>query len=131
MKELKLYDLALELANRTHCDPKTLTRAARDYLDMEPAFALGCAMAALRWLGEGWGFDITSADVAEAYDRAMDAASRLNKIDDVTDQIQRLVESNESASMLFVRQSLHGRMRARFGKKNTNPHSIKGTIQRP
>ena len=54
LKELKLSDLALELANRTHCDPKTLTRAARDYLDMEPAFALGCAMAALRWLSEGW-----------------------------------------------------------------------------
>ncbi|MEN8800507.1 MAG: hypothetical protein ABF297_00905, partial [Thiogranum sp.] len=49
-KELKLYDLALELANRTPCDPKTLTRAARDYLDMEPAFALGSAMAALHWL---------------------------------------------------------------------------------
>ena len=46
----------------------------------------------------------------EAYDRAMDAASRLNIIDDVTDQIRQLVESNESASMLFVRQALHGRM---------------------
>ncbi len=109
-KEIKLYDLALELANRSHCDPKTLTRAARDYLDAEPAFALGCAMAALRWLSEGWGYEVTSADVVEAYDRAIDAASRLKKIDDVTDQIRQLVESNESTSMLFVRRALHGRM---------------------
>jgi hypothetical protein len=113
-KALELYDLALELANRTPCDPKTLTRAARDYLDAEPAFALGCAMAALYWLSEGWGYEVTSADVLEAYDRALDAASRLNKIDDVTDQIRQLVESSESASMLFVRQSLHRRMRAYF-----------------
>jgi tetratricopeptide (TPR) repeat protein len=117
-KDLKLYDLALELANRTPCDPKTLTRAARDYVDTEPAFALGSAMAALRWLSEGWGYEVTSADVVEANDRAMDAAARLNKVDEVTDQIRQLINSNESASVLFVRQSLHGRMRARLSSVN-------------
>jgi len=110
-KDIKLYDLALELVNQTHCDPKTLTRAARDYLDSEPAFALGSAMAALCWLSEGWGYEVTSVDVVEAYDRAMDAAARLNKIDDVTGQIRQLVESNGSASKQFVRQALYGRMR--------------------
>jgi len=107
-KQLKLYDLALELANRTPCDPKTLTRAARDYLNTEPAFALGSAMAALHWLNEGWGYEVTGADVVEAYDRAMDAATRLNNIDAVTRQIMQLVESSESASASFVRQSLRG-----------------------
>jgi len=103
--------LALELANRTPCDPKTLTRAARDYLDTEPAFAIGSAMAALHWLSEGWGYEVTSADVVEAYDRAMDAAARLNNTEDVTGQIRQLVELNESVSTLFVRQSLRGRLR--------------------
>jgi len=117
-KDLKLYDLALELANRSHCDPKTLTRAARDYLDSEPVFSLGSALAAFRWLSEGWGYEVTSADVVEAYDRAIDAASRLNKIDDVTGQIRQLVESKESASMQFVRQALHGRMRAHSSSVN-------------
>ena len=117
-KEIKLFDLALELANRSHCDPKTLTGAARDYLDSEPAFALGSSLAALRWLSEGWDYEVTSADVVEAYDRALDAATRLNKIDDVTGQIRQLVESNESASMLFVRQSLQGRMRAHSSSVN-------------
>jgi len=80
-KDLKLFDLALELANYSHCEPKTLTRAARDYCEAQPAFALGCAMAALRWLGEGWGYEVTSADVVEAYDRALDAATKLNTVD--------------------------------------------------
>ena len=87
-KDLKLYDLALKLVNQTHCDPKTLTRAARDYLDSEPAFALRSAMVALRWLSQGRGYEVTSADVVEAYDRVIDSAARLNKIDEVTDQIQ-------------------------------------------
>ncbi len=110
-KDLKLYDLALDLANRTACDPKTLTRAARDHLDQEPQFALGCAMTALRWLCAGWGYEVTSIDVVEAYDRAMDAASRLNNTGSVNDQIRQLVESNESAPMQFVRQSLLRRLR--------------------
>jgi len=111
-KELELYDLALELANRSPCDPKTLTRAAREYLDPEPAFALGSAIAALRWLSEGWGYEVTSVDVAEAYDRAMDAAARLNRVDDVTKRIRQLVEASDNASVRFVREAVQGRMRA-------------------
>ncbi len=75
-------------------------------------------MAALRWLSEGWGYEVTNADVVEAYDRAMDAASRLNRIDDVTGQIVQLVESKESASVLFVQQCLRGRMRAHLSSVN-------------
>jgi len=110
-KNLELFELALELANRTPCEPKTLTRAARDYVDKEPEFALGSALAALRWLSEGWGYEVTNFDVVEAYDRAMDAASALEKIDDVTTHILQLLESSESGSMQFVRQSLRWQMR--------------------
>ncbi len=110
-KDLKLYDLALELANQTHCDPKALTRAARDFLDSEPAFALGSAMVALRWLSEGWGYEVTSVDVVDVYDQAVDAAARLDNIDDVTERIRQLVEASDNASTQFVRQALQGRMR--------------------
>lgn len=111
-KELAFYDLALELANRSPCDPKTLTRAARDYLDSEPAFALGSAIAALRWLSEGWGYEVTSVDVVEAYDRAMDAAARLNKIDSVSERIQQLVATSDNAATKFVREAVQVRLRA-------------------
>ena len=111
-KELGFYDLALELANRSACDPKTLTRAARDYLDSEPAFALGSAIAALRWLSEGWGYEVTSVDVAEAYDRAMEAAARLNKVDDVTESIGQLVEVDGNVAARFVREALQWQARA-------------------
>jgi len=109
-KELGFYDLALELTNRSPCDPKTLTRAAKDYLEPEPEFALESAIAALRWLSEGWGYEVTSVDVAEAYDRAMDAATRLNRVDDVTERIRQFVEASDNASVRFVLEALQGRM---------------------
>jgi hypothetical protein len=111
-KELELYDLALELANRSPCDPKTLTRAARDYLDLEPAFALGSAIAALRWLSEGWGYEVKSIDVVEAYDRAIDATARLNKVDNADERIRQLVEASDNTAVQFVRKAVQRRMRA-------------------
>lgn len=109
-KDIKQYDLALELANMSPCEPKTLVRAARDFLEAEPDFSLGCAIAALRWLCEGWGYEVTRLDVIDAYDRAMSAAARLNKIGEVADQIKDLLESADGPAAIFARQSLAGRM---------------------
>ncbi len=68
--------------------------------------------------GSEWGYEVTSADVVEVYDRALEAASRLNKVEDVTGKIHRLVERNESASTLFVLQALHDRLRAQHSTVN-------------
>ncbi len=54
-KDAKLFDEAVALANRTPCSPQTLTRAARDFAEKNPAFAVEAGMAALRWLVEGYG----------------------------------------------------------------------------
>jgi len=102
-KDLKLYDLALELANRSPCDPKTLTRAARDNLTAHPEFAMGVALAALQWLSLGWGYEVTNVDVLEAYDHAMEAAARLGVTDDTERKIQSLVEGQTSVAAHLLR----------------------------
>lgn len=68
-------------------------------------------MTVYRWLRQG-GAEVTNAAVVQSYDRVMDAASRMNKIGDVTSQIRQRVESIKSAAVLYIRQSLHGRLRA-------------------
>ena len=73
-KELALYDLAIDLANRSPCDPKTLIRAARDFGEAEPLFALKCALTALRWLCAGHGYDLVGNEVYAAFDHALRAA---------------------------------------------------------
>ena len=73
-KSAGLYDAAIELANRTPCDPRTLTRAARDMEVAEPRFAVEAGIAALRWLVAGYGYEITSLDVWAAYNHTVKAA---------------------------------------------------------
>ncbi len=73
--EAGLLGLAMELANRSPCDPRKLSCTARDFVDENPSFSLAVGLAALRWLG----YEITAADVWEAYSHMMKAAERLGQ----------------------------------------------------
>jgi len=66
-KDAGLFELAIELVKRSPTDPRTLIRAARDYLEKQPDFACSSGLMALHWLARGHGYDITGADVLEAY----------------------------------------------------------------
>lgn len=48
-KDAKLFDKAISLANLTPTSPQTLTRAARDFAETNPAFALEAGVTAIRW----------------------------------------------------------------------------------
>lgn len=73
-KDSGLFALAIELANRSPSDPRTLIRAARDFAVERPEFALAAGMTALRGMASGWGYDITGVDVLDAYATVMAAA---------------------------------------------------------
>ena len=64
-KDAGLFALATELANTTPTDPRTLTRAARDFATDQPQFAINAALAALRWIARGQGYEITGADILD------------------------------------------------------------------
>lgn len=90
-KDAGLFNQALELAARTPCDPKTLTRAARDFTDKQPAFAVGAGLLALHWLVLGYGYDISSADVWAAYDHTLAAARRHGSVEATRQQMRKQV----------------------------------------
>jgi hypothetical protein len=52
-KEAGELELAARFANQSPCDPRTLTRAVRDFVDKNPEFALQAGLAAIRWLAQG------------------------------------------------------------------------------
>ena len=104
-KSAKLYDEAIALANRAPCSPKTLTRAARDFAEKRPGFALEAGMAALRWLVEGYGYEITSADVRAAYSHTMEAAEHAGVADKTRARIRALV-ARETFGERFVTRIL-------------------------
>jgi hypothetical protein len=97
-KEAKLFDEAIALAKQTPCDPRTLTRAARDFAEKKPAFATEAGMTALHWLIHGHGYEITSADVWAACSNTMKAARNAGGGDEVRARIQALVRDAQSRS---------------------------------
>ena len=99
-----LYDEALALASRTPCDPRTLTRAARDLAERPPAFSVAAGLLALHWLVEGYGYDIMSGDVWAAYSSTVRAAEKAGVVDQTRERIRSLVAGESPGG--FVRQVL-------------------------
>ena len=72
-KEAGLLKEALALVRQSPCDPRTLTRAALDFAEKEPAFAAVAGLLAIRWLLEGHGYEVKDWDVEDSYKAAMAA----------------------------------------------------------
>ncbi len=104
-KDAGLHQEALSLASRTPCDPKTLTRAARDHAEDAPAFAVGAGLLAIYWLVQGYGYDITGADVWAAYASTMKAAEVQGRREEVRARVREMVAS-ESGPERFVTKVL-------------------------
>ena len=101
-KEAGLYDQALALASRTPCDPRTLTRAARDLAQEQPAFALGAGLLALHWLVRDHGYEITGADVWAAYGSVMKAAEYGGTLAEARERVKGVV-ANEGPEGFVTR----------------------------
>ena len=104
-KDAGLHDEAIALARRTPCDPRTLARAARDFAENQPAFAVSAGVLALHWLVQGHGYEITGADVWEAYRSTLAAADRLGSTADVKARIREMVAA-EGVGERFVTKVL-------------------------
>lgn len=102
-KSVGLFREAVELANRTPCDPKTLIRAARDMKGKEPLFAVEAGVAALRWLIAGYGYEITSLDVRDAFDHTMDAARNAGCPEETLTRLRTLVAGDISGDRFVSR----------------------------
>jgi hypothetical protein len=104
-KDAGLLDEAIALAKQSPCDPRTLTRAARDFAEVNPGFAHEAGLAALHWLVLGYGYDVTSADVWSAYHQTRKAAERLGRSAETRARIRALV-AGETFGDRFVSKVL-------------------------
>lgn len=104
-KAAGFLDKAIELARRGTTDPKTLARAARDFVGLEPEFALEAGLLALEGLVRGHGYEITGADVLTTHVASVAAAKQLDRVSDVRRRIEQIVRQDGSGAE-FVRQVL-------------------------
>ena len=109
-RSLGLLDAALELARQSPTDPRTLTRAARDHRDSDPAFAREAGLIALVRLAAGYGYDITAGDVTAAAEHALQAATHLGNRDQTHAWLERLIAADSTD--VFVRRNLGRWLRA-------------------
>jgi hypothetical protein len=84
---------AVALARLSPCDPRTLSRASRDYVSKDPDFALEAGLLALHWLVQGAGYEITSVDVADAYRHTVHAGIAAARLFEVKALIQAVVDA--------------------------------------
>jgi hypothetical protein len=104
-KTLKLFDRATQLAWASPCDPKTLTRAARDHLVKQPDFAMQCALAALHWMSMGHGYELTGFDAHEAYRLAIEAAANAEQSAQAQAAIEQVLATDRPMSA-WLRRAL-------------------------
>jgi hypothetical protein len=92
--------LALDLARRSSCDPRTLNRAARDHLLSEPEFALECGVLSLQWVAEGEGYQIELGEVQAARDFALQAGEALGRREEVLARFREIAPRDVSERAL-------------------------------
>lgn len=105
-KTLKRFELAAQLAWKSPCDPKTLIRAARDNVGKAPAFAAEVALAALHWICQGRGYELTSLDVQMAYRLASEGGQALGQSERVALRIQTMLRPT-TREVRWVREMLN------------------------
>ena len=108
-KDAGLLDAAIALAKKTPTDPRTLARAARDHVATAPTFAMEAGLVALDWIAQGYGYEITSADVWAAYLPAKEAADRLGTGAEFRARL-RVVIAAYTRGETFVGHALRGQL---------------------
>ena len=76
-KDAGFLALALEFANTGRTDPRTLSRASRDFLTKDTRFCLQAGRLAIQRILEGYGYELTGADAIDACNHFMAAAQAL------------------------------------------------------
>ena len=78
----------------------------RDYAEKQPDFAVSSGVAALNWMARGQGYDLTAADVFEAYTAVLAAASFAGIAEDDIKNHVRTVVTQATSGQNFVLSAL-------------------------
>ena len=102
-KDAGLFDVAIELVNKSPTDPRTLIRASRDFGEKQADFAVSAGMAALYWMARGYGYQMTASDVLEAYSSILNAASAKGASEaEIKAQIREVITKDNSGTNMVL-----------------------------
>ncbi len=104
-KELGQFELALKLATKGPCDIRTLNRAALHHIETNPEFALGVAVASLKWMLLGQFYEMDKGDVYSAVSSGTKAAKRCDQSEQFDAWLKTNVLEDQSPRM-FVSEAI-------------------------
>jgi tetratricopeptide (TPR) repeat protein len=100
-KDAGHLDLALRFATTGRTNPRTLSRASRDFLKSEPLFSFRVGRLAVERILAGHGFDITALDLGVAVDHFLAAADQLGAAADAHQDLGQMLAANPNAPSYF------------------------------
>ena len=106
-KDARLYALAVTLARTSPVDHRTLMRAAEDFAEPQPSFAVDCGLLALYWICDGRAYDATVGDVLTAHRQTLRAAENAQCTESVLKQIDEMLDAFPHAHL--VKAALKGK----------------------
>jgi hypothetical protein len=95
-KELGDFELALDLGFKGPCEPQTLNRAAEEFHETDPRFAAGIAVASIKNLCAGRGYEPAPSDAIKAFSLAKQAAQKVGAEEEVLTDIRALIQHDYS-----------------------------------
>ena len=93
--------MALEFAQKGRTEPRTLNRAAREFMDSAPLFAFDVGRLAVERILAGHGYEITALDLLTVCENFMEAANRLGMLAEAKQELAEIVERYHHAPPLF------------------------------
>lgn len=99
-------DIALDCAADYEAAPATLTRAARDFAQKDPAFAAGVAVHGLKHLHAGRGYDASPLDIDDAAGHLMTAARQIDRTGWALEQLRRIADDGSGDDLMVKRLRL-------------------------
>ena len=93
-KTAGFLDIALHCAGDYDAEPSTLIRAARDFKENEPEFAVEIGIFAIYGLVVGRGYEPETVDINEAVEHIIEASERVGSTDAVKGDLARMTRAD-------------------------------------
>ena len=94
-------DRAADLARNYPVNPNTLLKAAEDTRESHPDFALDVASSAIRWIIEGYGYDMGAPEAAAAWMLLRGIAEPLGRLPEWREKIRLTISGNKNAEAVM------------------------------
>ena len=105
-KGAEMYDIAIELARQSPVDHRTLNRAASEFIESRPTFAIEVGLLSLYWIIAGRGYEVTAGEVKGVFDAVIRASSISGCAEQTLLRVRNLLQAHPKNT--FVSGALAG-----------------------